>query len=534
MAIWYVRPDTTHSGTRNGLTYATAWGGWSEIVWGASGVFKGDTLFVCGPHSYASSLTVGVHGGISGQRVTISGLYAPDPGTISSATAGFNLENDQPFTIITGLTLPQFFLTASATNCDYTNNIFLIKTNQNGISFFNANGQNHSDILISGNTFTSLAGVTTKGALRWLGQTAISTSLTRLTISNNTFTALLSSRSIIELRSQTDAAVAAHIQDIVLSGNTFVNSSGLAVEFNSPGNPIGTGSSSGVRCTNNTFTNLQDAVGAPGIGGCLSIQGFAHTTTAGFGENLISGNVGVNVQGGGGLIDVFYGSYIIQDNRADTLYTSTIDGNGILFDLGTTNSVARRNYLKNVIGKFGVTNSGCGIMILNNAVNCVAYGNIIDGCRIGVFYGPPGTLTSSQIFNNTFLNVSISAVNCDSTATQLNNHILKNNVFSGTGFSVNDQTAVTWVGEDYNRYYGFTSGSVAHTLGTNDTVDTTQSNVSTLLIDPATYAVGNGSPLFRAGIFVAYASDYLGLSFTYPSAQGHSENHTFLPRAVRV
>jgi len=34
MATWYVRPNTSHSGSRNGTSYATAWGGWTEIVWG--------------------------------------------------------------------------------------------------------------------------------------------------------------------------------------------------------------------------------------------------------------------------------------------------------------------------------------------------------------------------------------------------------------------------------------------------------------------------------------------------------------------
>jgi hypothetical protein len=53
MADYYVRESTAHSGTRDGTTYALAWGTFSEVDWG-TGVGQldaGDTLWVCGTHT---------------------------------------------------------------------------------------------------------------------------------------------------------------------------------------------------------------------------------------------------------------------------------------------------------------------------------------------------------------------------------------------------------------------------------------------------------------------------------------------------
>lgn len=48
-AAWHVREDTTHSGTRNGTSYANAWGGWSEINWAS--ISPDDTIYIEGAHS---------------------------------------------------------------------------------------------------------------------------------------------------------------------------------------------------------------------------------------------------------------------------------------------------------------------------------------------------------------------------------------------------------------------------------------------------------------------------------------------------
>src|SRR5687768_16969985 len=88
MTTWYVRPDTSHSETRNGTSYDTAWGGWAAIEWGGAKVKAGDTLYICGAHNYSAQITVGNHGATSNSPVTIRGDYAADSGSITF-TAGF-------------------------------------------------------------------------------------------------------------------------------------------------------------------------------------------------------------------------------------------------------------------------------------------------------------------------------------------------------------------------------------------------------------------------------------------------------------
>src|SRR5688500_17271540 len=86
MADWFVRPNTSHSGTRNGTSYANAWGGWSEVQWGVGKVTTGDTLYICGAHAYAAVIEPGAAG------VTIRGDYVTEAGSITFTGANyFNL-----------------------------------------------------------------------------------------------------------------------------------------------------------------------------------------------------------------------------------------------------------------------------------------------------------------------------------------------------------------------------------------------------------------------------------------------------------
>ena len=49
---WYVRPAGGTYGNEYGTTYADAWDGILNVVWGVGGVVAGDTLYVCGSHYY--------------------------------------------------------------------------------------------------------------------------------------------------------------------------------------------------------------------------------------------------------------------------------------------------------------------------------------------------------------------------------------------------------------------------------------------------------------------------------------------------
>jgi len=78
---WYVRPSGGSYGDEDGTSYADAWDGFSNIVWGTGGVEAGDTLWVCGIHNITAQFTVGTSGN-SGFPITIRGDYSSDPGII--------------------------------------------------------------------------------------------------------------------------------------------------------------------------------------------------------------------------------------------------------------------------------------------------------------------------------------------------------------------------------------------------------------------------------------------------------------------
>ena len=84
MTTWFVRHSTAHGATRNGASYATAWGTFSEVVWGGAGVVAGDTLYVCGAHT--TKLTIGANGNAS-NRIAVDFRYSADPGSIDGGGA---------------------------------------------------------------------------------------------------------------------------------------------------------------------------------------------------------------------------------------------------------------------------------------------------------------------------------------------------------------------------------------------------------------------------------------------------------------
>ena len=85
---WYVRPAGGNYGAENGTSYANAWDGLPNVVWGTGGVQPGDTLYICGLHIKSCPLgtgssDIGVTSGTSDSaRVILRGDYPSDPGII--------------------------------------------------------------------------------------------------------------------------------------------------------------------------------------------------------------------------------------------------------------------------------------------------------------------------------------------------------------------------------------------------------------------------------------------------------------------
>lgn len=471
MAFWYVRPDTTHSGTRNGTSYVTAWGGWSEINWGS--INAGDTLYVCGTYNLTSSISVGSHAGAVGNRVTISGAYANDPGRIiATQSGGVFLLNARANTCVSSLYLQNFssnalFITDTATNCLYTDNTFVaVRGSGPLIGFNNTTGEDHVGVYIENNLFTGVSNTGGGSAINWLVGTGINSSCTDVYIDNNTFQNLQSTtaRAVVHLRIQNDANVASKMTRVRAYNNRFENFSGVAVEFNSGFSTYN--QSQGVSVTNNQFIKGRESTA--GVGGCMSLWGFGYETT--WGKPTVAYNTFNDVQGAAGFANIFFGSYEVFENSGDRLTTTTIDGNGILFDYGCRFSRAYANKFNNLIGKSGVVNSGVGIMVLDST-DCEAFGNYITNCNYAIHYGNVTGLTtgqSSSIVNNTFFGCISGGVYASSTMDKATNS-LQNNIFvsNSSSTSFNNQGAAFTGTENYNVFYQMGAAS-GHTLSVTD------------------------------------------------------------------
>lgn len=93
---WYVRPEGGSYGAENGTSYADAWDGLLNIVWGTDGVLPGDTIWVCGLHIHEVTnlydppldTQADIHP-ISGKNesfpITIRGDHSGDPGIVWGA-----------------------------------------------------------------------------------------------------------------------------------------------------------------------------------------------------------------------------------------------------------------------------------------------------------------------------------------------------------------------------------------------------------------------------------------------------------------
>lgn len=473
MTTWYVRPDASHSAIRNGTSYATAWGGWSSVVWGGAGIVAGDTLYVCGVHSAGVILEIGAHGATVSSRVTIRGDYAGDSGSITFTTGNFYLNVNRSYTTVQNLTI-----TAASYSCIGLGGAPLtgvhvrrctLKGGGNSMVLFLAfNGWSYIDCIIDGNTFLGGAGAVGGSAIQWYATSAGSvTSLSNLQISNNTFIGCSAVRATILLKALNAVAAGTKMADIVVSGNTFIACGAVMMEIYGPDMY---GRNTGIKVYNNMIRN-QTLVGI--IGGGIVLGGFAQSLTADFGENIVRNNEAYELNGMSGFVNLFYGTYKVFDNYADGISTPTIDGNGVLFDHGCDNCEAFGNEFRNIRGTRadGYYDGGFGILVLD-ATNCKAYGNLIDGCVTGVAFGNKDGGQSANVFNNSFLNCSQSGAYLTGGA-EVTSNLVRNNIFTATRNTISSvkNNAAIWTGEASNCFHGFGDAS-RHTLhATTNTVD---------------------------------------------------------------
>lgn len=508
MTTYYVRPDTSHSVSRDGLTYETAWGGWGEIVWGALGVKGGDTLYICGSHSILTTIQMGDHGATVSNRVTISGGYVPDPGSITITGAGGVFF----FVHRSYTTIEDLSITANQSNCFYnypTTGVTYQRctlTGGNGgaiIGISAATGQVYNDMTFTDNAFIGGTGSPLGGAISWTVAASGSpiSNLNRITITGNTFDECDAGRAVVQLRLEDGANASANMTDIIVTNNIFRNCTTLGMEIIGPsatGFPEYYGRNTGIRITGNKFYNMTQTDAEFNLGGAMGIGGFAPSLTVGFGDNIIAWNEAYNITGPSGFLNLFYGTFQVFENYAEDIIASQADGNAILVDHGCDNVVIYRNKFKRVIGNAATENSGCGIMILN-ATNVTAYSNLVDGCKIGIYIGNKGTAQSCDLYNNTFRDCSYAGILILSTA-DVSTLISRNNLCTATGVCPSVKNSSTaWAGESYNCFHSFTA-PIGHSLAP-----------TTLTTDPALderHSCSSGTVIGKGTSIGSYADVY--------------------------
>ncbi|MDO8646998.1 MAG: right-handed parallel beta-helix repeat-containing protein [Candidatus Diapherotrites archaeon] len=108
---WFVRPATQfENATENGTSFETAFDGFQKIVWGASGVKAGDTLYICGTFIYPVDFNYGSNqtlaSGTADKHIIIRGNCPNNPGVIIAARkmlkASFTDLHDGSFSAPTG------------------------------------------------------------------------------------------------------------------------------------------------------------------------------------------------------------------------------------------------------------------------------------------------------------------------------------------------------------------------------------------------------------------------------------------------
>jgi nitrous oxidase accessory protein NosD len=188
----------------------------------------------------------------------------------------------------------------------------------------------------------------------------------------------------------------------------------------------------------------------------------------------------------------------------------------VLFDHECKDSVAFSNKFVDVHGKGTADNfdSGFGILVLD-ATNCTAYGNLVVNCRTGVAFGNKNAGQSSDIYNNTFINCATSGAYLVGGADNTTN-IVRNNIFTTTNSALPavKVNSLAWTGESSNCFSGF-GASPSHTM-----------SASTVTSDPGLDGAyrPQAAAVKRTGLYLG-GKDVYGKHFYNPPNMGAVDDH---------
>jgi len=187
---WFVRPSGSSYGSGNGTSFANAWSGFSNIVWGAGGITAGDILYVCGTHS--ETLVVELSGS-AGNMISIRGDYTGNPGIID---LNYNQSNcldiaDKSYIAVEGMIFRRSNLSGihaqGAHRCEIRNCVFRSISSSVSNNSFGIDGRYAGGLTIYGNSMNGSENVFNAGGIvANLGASTPEVSV----IENNTITSI--------------------------------------------------------------------------------------------------------------------------------------------------------------------------------------------------------------------------------------------------------------------------------------------------------------------------------------------------------
>lgn len=515
MAIWYVRTDTSHSATRNGTSYATAWGGWTEVVWGVSGVSLSDTLYVCGAYASSTFLSVGAHLAAStAQQVTLRGDYAGDPAIFTFTGTGY-LNSARNYTTIKGMKVNGMtgfsciLHTAIAggiiENCELVGG-------SNGVGL----GSNvaYTSYTVRNNV---IHGQTNIGINHTIGTASLTP--TGILISGNTVYAAAVYG--IQFVVNSAAWTTSRFDKCAIRGNTVRDCPGGSVYFITCNNDTTTAPtiySTDIEVSGNTIDRCGTIAGDSGKHGGITVMGAAWPMI--FNNTVRDTYVtGAGIQTAKNIQPQIFNNTVsgIRSGTPTVAFQSgfPIDGNGIFFDNLTVGGLAYGNHISDLVNT-GIPSSGVGLAIWD-CQNVTYTGNIVMNCSGGITYGKASE-NNNAAYNNTIIDCDVGVIKVGTT-TLAGNVSVKNNIFlrCTTGFSSGTNPAIN---ADYNCIHGATTPYSGISAGANDK-----------LVDPK---LDNGkrpteATLIRAGTSVN-GKDFNGKLFYSQPNIGAVDDNSLTPR----
>lgn len=425
MAIWFVRPDTSHNVTRDGLSYSTAWGGKSEIIWAS--MTATDTLMICGSHNYTSSFSFSKSGESKGNEFTYNFSYLTDPGSITFTGSFFiNAYNLSHAKLITPKVNGD---TASCMWWDGAGNVSNLQiyggTFNGGSSGISIGSKAIADHYFDGVTFKNHSGPALSLLLNVGGVT-----VSNVTIKNCKFDTI--THEAIRYTVESPAWTTSKFDSVLIESNTFRNV-GRSPLWIRTSDVSDTGIlpviwNTNIVVKNNNIRFCGTIAGVNGQHGGLAIGACDGASI----HNNVIWDVyvtGAGIQTAGNKnITIFNNDIRRVRSGTPTINFNSgfpIDGNGIFFDNKTINGVAYNNYIEDLITT-GIVNSGCALAFWDGA-GAIFYNNVVKNCVQGSSYGA-ATEYDNAIINNLFINCG-TGIKKIGTVAPIGLPLVKNNTY---------------------------------------------------------------------------------------------------------